>query len=57
MGRSGVGLIWQHFEHPRHAQRYGGFVSHLAFLDLMFNVGDAAHAVLFDRSHPLEVWR
>jgi hypothetical protein len=56
MGRSGIGVIWQHFEHPRYPQRYGGFVSHLAFLDLIFNVGDAAHAVLFDRSHPLEVW-
>jgi hypothetical protein len=49
-------VIWQHFEHPRYPQRYGGFVSHLAFLDLIFNVGSAAHAALFDRSHPLEVW-
>ncbi|HSN29191.1 MAG TPA: WbqC family protein [Kofleriaceae bacterium] len=57
LGRSGVGVIWQHFEHPRYTQRYGGFVSHLGFLDLVFNVGPQAHAALFDRMHPLEVWR
>lgn len=57
LGRNGVGVIWQHFEHPRYAQRYGGFVSHLGFLDLVFNVGPQAHAALFDRMHPLEVWR
>jgi hypothetical protein len=57
LGRHGVGVIWQHFEHPRYAQRYSGFVSHLGFFDLMFNVGPDARAALFDRTHPLEVWR
>jgi len=56
-GRAGVGVIWQHFEHPRYPQRYGSFVSHLGFFDLVFNVGPNAHAALFDRMHPLEVWR
>lgn len=57
LGRNGVGVIWQHFEHPRYPQRYGSFVSHLGFFDLIFNVGPEAHAALFDRMHPLEVWR
>ena len=54
MGRAGIGVIWQHFEHPRYPQRYPevGFVSHLGFLDLLFNCGDASRELLFDRSHP-----
>src|SRR5215510_8939701 len=34
MGRAGIGVIWQHFEHPIYAQRYPslGFCSHLGFL-------------------------
>lgn len=54
IGRAGVGLIWQHFEHPRYPQRYpeAGFVSHLGFLDLVLNCGDASRDVLFARSHP-----
>jgi hypothetical protein len=57
MGRSGIGVIWQHFDHPRHAQRFPerGFVSHLAFLDLLFNCGEQSRDVLFARTHPLRV--
>ena len=53
MGRSGIGVIWQHFVHPIYPQRYGGFVSHLGFLDLVLNCGDASRDILFERSHPL----
>lgn len=52
MGRAGIGVIWQHFRHPVHAQRFTGFASHLGFLDLLFNCGDASRDVLFERSHP-----
>ena len=54
LGRGGVGVIWQHFQHPVHAQRFApmGFVSHLGFLDLLFNCGDASREILFERSHP-----
>jgi hypothetical protein len=57
VGRAGVGLIWQHFDHPRYSQRYpeAGFVSHLGFLDLVFNCGDASRDILFDRAHPKHV--
>jgi WbqC-like protein family len=57
MGRAGIGVIWQHFEHPRYQQRHSdvGFVSHLGFIDLLFNVGDAAREILFERSHPSRV--
>jgi hypothetical protein len=54
MGRAGIGVIWQHFVHPRHPQRYGelGFAPRLGFLDLVLNCGDASRDVLFDRAHP-----
>jgi hypothetical protein len=57
MGRAGVGVIWQHFDHPRYPQRYPevGFVSHLGFIDLLFNCGEASREMLFDRSHPARV--
>jgi hypothetical protein len=57
MGRAGVGVIWQHFEHPRYQQRYSevGFVSHLGFIDLLLNCGEASRELLFDRSHPARV--
>ena len=57
MGRSGIGVIWQHFDHPRYPQRHGeaGFVSHLSFLDILFNCGEQAKELLFDRTHPCRV--
>lgn len=53
IGRAGIGLIWQHFVHPVHAQQHAGFASHLGFFDLMFNCGEASRDILFDRSHPV----
>ena len=52
LGRGGVGVIWQSFAHPVHEQRFGGFASHLGFLDLLFNCGEASRDILFERSHP-----
>ena len=57
MGRAGIGVIWQHFEHPRYEQRYPevGFLSHLGFIDMLLNCGEASREMLFDRSHPARV--
>jgi hypothetical protein len=54
LGRKGIGVVWQHFNHPRYLQRYteAGFVSHLGFLDLVLNCGPASRDILFERSHP-----
>jgi hypothetical protein len=54
LGRAGIGVIWQSFDHPVYPQRYPerGFDSHLGFLDLLFNCGPAARDLLFDPSHP-----
>ncbi len=58
MGRAGIGVIWQSFAHPVHAQRYPerGFVPYLGFIDLVLNCGPASRDVLFDRTHPLHAY-
>ena len=53
MGRAGIGVIWQVFDHPRYAQRHGSFIPYLGFFDLIFNCGEASREVLFERSHPM----
>lgn len=47
--RAGISLVWQRFHHPQYPQRYPGlgFVSHLGFLDLLFNCGSDAAAILW----------
>jgi hypothetical protein len=54
IGRAGVGLIWQHFDHPRYTQRYpeAGFLSHLGFIDLVLNHGEQSREIMFATSHP-----
>ncbi len=58
MGRAGIGVVWQHFNHPRYPQRYAdvGFASHLGFLDLVLNCGDRSAQILFERSHPARIY-
>ncbi len=57
LGRAGIGVIWQSFEHPVYPQRYPqrGFDSHLAFIDLVLNCGPASRDILFDHAHPARV--
>jgi len=57
LGRSGIGVVWQSFEHPTYAQRYSelGFIPNLAFLDLVLNHGDRARDILFPRTHPMRL--
>ncbi|HEU0036261.1 MAG TPA: WbqC family protein [Kofleriaceae bacterium] len=47
LSRAGISTVWQQFQHPVYPQRYPGvgFVSHLAFLDLLFNCGPDAAAL------------
>ena len=37
---------FQNFEHPEYTQMHGNFVSHMSFIDLLFNHGDAAINIL-----------
>ncbi len=43
LARRGIATAWQSFDHPVYPQRYPhlGFVSHLGFLDAVFNCGSA----------------
>jgi hypothetical protein len=48
LARAGITTLWQRFTHPSYPQRYAGvgFVSHLGFLDLLFNCGPDSTAIL-----------
>jgi len=48
LARAGVSVVWQRFHHPHYPQRYPGlgFVSHLGFVDPLFNCGPDASALL-----------
>jgi len=50
--KAGIGLMWQRFRHPTYPQRYSnvGFVSHLAFIDLLFNCGPESREILWSRT-------
>jgi hypothetical protein len=41
LAANGIAVMWQHYKHPVYPQRYPGlgFVSHLGFLDALFNCG------------------
>ena len=43
---AGIEVVWHDYEHPRYAQLHGEFVSHLSTLDVILNLGSAAHNVL-----------
>ncbi len=55
LARAGITTLWQHFTHPQYPQRYAGlgFASHLAFLDLLFNCGPDATAILWGSGRAL----
>jgi hypothetical protein len=57
LARAGIGVEWQTFLHPRHAQRYPGlgFTSHLAALDLLLNCGPRSRDVLADAAVPAAI--
>jgi hypothetical protein len=54
LGRAGIGVVWQSFDHPVYAQRYSelGFIPNLAFVDLVLNCGERSRDILFPGSHP-----
>jgi len=57
IGRAGLGVIWQVFDHPTYPQACGdgsgSFTSNLGFVDLLFNCGPASRETLFGRGHPI----
>ncbi len=57
LGRAGISVMWQQFAHPTYPQRYPqlGFVSHLAFLDLVLNCGPDAAQILFARAEAMSL--
>jgi hypothetical protein len=44
--RNGITVEWQQFVHPEYPQLHGPFAPYMSTLDLLFNCGDEAAAVL-----------
>ncbi len=43
---AGIEVRYQDFQHPTYPQQWGGFVSHLSAIDLLFNCGDLSRRLL-----------
>jgi hypothetical protein len=41
----GIRVVFQDYRHPVYPQRFGDFVPHLSFVDLLFNAGPGARAI------------
>ena len=44
--KAGLGLKYQHYDHPSYAQRYGGFLPYMSVVDLLMNEGPRSLAIL-----------
>lgn len=44
--KNSIKFVFQEFEHPVYSQMHGDFISHLSFLDLLFNYGPNAIKIL-----------
>jgi hypothetical protein len=43
-----IKVIFQDYKHPQYNQQYGGFVSHLSFIDLFFNHGPESRKICLE---------
>lgn len=43
--KQGIKVIFQQYNHPAYKQRFEGFVSHLSFVDLLFNCGPDSRGI------------
>ncbi len=46
----GIKVYFQDYQHPSYNQPFGNFLSHLSFVDLLFNRGPEAQVVCFDNN-------
>jgi len=43
---AGIKVFFQEYEHPVYRQQYGGFLSHLSVVDLLFNCGPESLSII-----------
>jgi len=43
--KQGIDVIYQDYKHPVYTQRFGDFISHLSFVDLLFNHGPESREI------------
>lgn len=49
---AGIGVAFQHYEHPQYRQLFSGFESHASVLDLIFNEGPASGPIMRSGRRP-----
>lgn len=56
--RQGIRVIYQEYKHPVYNQRFGSFISHLSFVDLLFNYGSSSRDIcLKDNLTREDIWK
>jgi hypothetical protein len=46
-GQENIEVLFQDYQHPVYQQRFGSFLSHLSFIDLLFNCGPMSREIAF----------
>ena len=49
-GKNNIRLIFQDYNHPKHSQLYGEFISHLSVIDLLFNHGPKSLEIILSNN-------
>ncbi|WP_372766443.1 WbqC family protein [Pseudoalteromonas sp.] len=53
--KNGINVLYQNFKHPQYTQLFGDFISHLAVVDCLFNIGPEQTLFLIRKGHQLPV--
>ncbi|MDE3271734.1 WbqC family protein [Pseudoalteromonas sp. SSM20] len=51
LAKNDINVLYQNFKHPEYTQLFGGFISHLAVVDSLFNVGPEKTLLLIRKGH------
>ncbi len=55
--KKNIKVLFQDYQHPVYQQRFGSFLSHLSFIDLLFNCGPMSREIAFSGNvHREELW-
>jgi hypothetical protein len=56
--KKNIKVLFQDYQHPAYQQRFGSFLSHLSFVDLLFNCGPMSREIAFSGNTSKEgLWK
>jgi hypothetical protein len=55
LAKNGINVLYQNFKHPEYTQLFGGFISHLAVVDSLFNIGPEQTLLIIRKGHQLPI--